>query len=240
LRPLTNIFLFLALFSLPCAASIFGTPVTAANSSTSTSTTIAASALNTAAGDLVVVVARAGSNVTINSTADTAGNVYTPLTAQANGGNGGLRLFYTLNATANAANVVTVTYSATNTFRFIYVWDIPVSGGLAKFDVEGGALSTSSVSTLTSSNFSTTGTDEIVLVAVTMGATSRTAAISQSGYSLDSSSVNSGGFGGSAHGIFASPQAGTNVTMTWTGGAAPSSEIVAGAFKAIGGVARRR
>jgi hypothetical protein len=92
--------------------SKFGTPAKVANNATGSATTLAAPAVNTANGDLTVVAAKSGSVAgTPSSVTDTAGDTYTPLTAQINGSSG-LRLFYCTGATANASNVVTVPQSS--------------------------------------------------------------------------------------------------------------------------------
>jgi hypothetical protein len=210
-------------------ASKFGTPANVAFHTTgSFVTSISAPAINTASGDLIVVAVRFGDPITVTSVTDTVSNTYTTLTPQSGGSNGGLVLFYVLGASAKTGNVITANFPSSSDYNWIYVWDVPVTG-TATFDVQGGATTSSTVTTLTSSNFSTTGTDEIIFAAVTPNALSETCAISQTGWVLDSGSVDSGGFGGVAHGTFRSAQTGTNVTMTW--GSGVSAEIVAGAFK---------
>lgn len=206
--------------------SIFGTIATVDFSAFGAGTTIAAPAINTALGDLIVVAVRASG--TAVSIADTAGNVYIPLNLQASGSNT-IRLFYCLGALPNASNIITATYSASATFKFIYVWDVPING-VAVFDTQGGAATLGTVTNLTTSNFSTTGIDEIVFAAVSPNVLSQTCSISQLGYILDSSSAGASGFGGMAHALFTSPQIGHNVTMSWTPGSG-TAEIAAVAFK---------
>jgi hypothetical protein len=61
--------------------SKFGTPAKVANNATGSATTLAAPAVNTANGDLMVVAAKSGSVAgTPSSVTDTAGDTYTPET----------------------------------------------------------------------------------------------------------------------------------------------------------------
>lgn len=84
------------------------------------STTIACNALNVTTGDLLVVAVRwfNGSN-SIMGVADTAGNTYATRIAQFIQADVNMQVLDVQNATGNAANVITVTFSASSAVRAI-------------------------------------------------------------------------------------------------------------------------
>lgn len=188
--------------------SIFGTPSKGSGGQLSSSSTATASAVNTGAGDLIVVAvgwARNGS-ANVSSITDTVGNSFTAGTL-VTGITGAHRMFYCLSsAGANASNVVQVTFGAAQSYAYVYVWSVPISGGSAAFDLEATAASSSSNNHPTTGTFSTTGTDEIVFA----GAINDFSGITYTagtGYSIDGSSIVSG-LAGTEHVTFSSTQSG--------------------------------
>lgn len=102
------------------------------------STTIAAGPYSQSAGDLICVLVKwEGGNFTISSVTDTAGNTYVTTLQRARfaANDEQTQICYCLNATANASNTVTVTFSGSATFREINVQPYQ-PGGTVSFVAE--------------------------------------------------------------------------------------------------------
>ncbi|MGH9970668.1 MAG: hypothetical protein ACREBG_23155 [Pyrinomonadaceae bacterium] len=96
----------------------------AVGSGDASSTTIAAAAANHTGGNhLIVWVAHGSGTITVSSIADTAGNTYAqvPSALRQVASFGSVDIWRATNITGNASNVVTVTFSATTSFRRIVV-----------------------------------------------------------------------------------------------------------------------
>lgn len=199
--------------------SVFRTPTKASGGhAPGSSSTAVASALSTSSGDLIVAVCVGSQGIgTTVSFSDTIGNSYVVIGSPSVSGNAGsagsIFIGYCLSSKAsNVANVVTATFGATQaSFSWIYVWDVPISGGTAAFDVSNLTKSSASGNTPTSGSFSTTGEDELVLVAAGNDFTGITYTAG-SGYTLDSSGFVSG-VGGAERQLFTSPQSGITASM---------------------------
>lgn len=159
------------------ALAVVGTPAVGQNTSGSSVGTIAAAAASHTTGNLIAVGIRWGvTAVTVTGVADTALNSYTALTKYS--GTGGWQWWYAKNITGNAANVVTVTFSATTNFPAVIVYQ--VSGANATSPVDVGTDVGSSVGsggspqTYTSPLFTTSNANDIILFGVTVGALGET------------------------------------------------------------------
>jgi len=100
---------------------------------------VAASAMNTAVGDLVICGVKWESGSSAIIAADTAGNTYSARTAANNAGSSGephVRIFYTFATAANASNVVTVTFSGSTTWSKIICHEFT---GATSYDAESTA-----------------------------------------------------------------------------------------------------
>ena len=189
--------------------SIFGTASKGSGGHVSSAVTQAASAVNTQAGDLLVVgVAWNASVVGTASVSDSAGNTYTTSGGITSQSHSRQQTFYCLSATnASASNVITASIAGSGGMAFMcaYCWSIPLSGSCV-LDVEADGASSGLSNAPVTSAFNTTGTDEIVLVmaANDFSGISYTAG---TGYTLDSASFGSG-LGGSEHQLFTSAQSG--------------------------------
>lgn len=116
--------------------------------------TVATAATALATGSNILVFVRYEATTTTTAVTDTAGNTYTALTQfNSPGGAAYGRLFYCLNATGNAANVVTCTFGANRAYRYIQTIEF-LSTSAASFDVE--ATSNSGTEIQTVGPFSTT------------------------------------------------------------------------------------
>ena len=207
--------------------SIFGSLTTAGGGARNTSPVTTGSTLNTALGDLLIVGVGWSDTGTCTGVSDTAGNSFSTPGQQNNVAGSFFQWFYCLAAThANAANTFSATFSdATNNNTIIFVWDVPLTGGSALFDVaapyDGAGDHTTAV-------YSTTGSDEFVAVeAYDQFAGGGYAAQVSPAYTLDSSSF--GTFGGAEHIVFASAQ--TNIQSGFSAGSGGSGASAIG-FKA--------
>src|SRR5438132_6885497 len=123
-------------------------------------TTIAATAANHTAGNLLVVIGRGGNRAATMTVSDTAGNTFTQIATGLQGGMQRLSIFYAKNITGNASNVVTVTYSGIEDFRHVHVLQYSGLDKVSPLDTNasgGGA----SGGTLTSGNFTTANVNEV-------------------------------------------------------------------------------
>lgn len=94
---------------------------------------------NLAAGRAVVVIVAWESANGVCTVADTAGNVYTPLTKQRDATNEfSQQIFYNLSSAANAANIWTATLPAASAFAYINAFPY-IPGGTASFISQSGA-----------------------------------------------------------------------------------------------------
>lgn len=140
------------------------------NSATGTgdgsSTTIAAGAANHTTGNLITVqVIWSSAAGTLNSIADTAGNTYTrDASSKIDTGSDNAETFHAENATGNAANVVTATFSTGVTFRRIMVHQYSGAATASALD-QVGIGSASATQTVTSASFTTTQADEVIVSA---------------------------------------------------------------------------
>jgi len=86
------------------------------------SSTVSAAALNTAAGDIIAVGIRSGGMVTeVIGVTDTAGNIYRYAGMVLVSNSTSFEVWYCANCAAHAANIVTATFSASNSGRGIAV-----------------------------------------------------------------------------------------------------------------------
>jgi len=123
-------------------------------SETGSGTTVAATAINLASGHNVFVFVRHEDTAATVTVSDTAGNTYTALT-QANTSNGAYgQWFYCLNATGNSSNVITATWSAARTYK--YVTAVVYSKASASYDTEQ-TKAVAAATSITSDAFSTSG-----------------------------------------------------------------------------------
>jgi hypothetical protein len=204
--------------------SIFGTPATAHGGARFASSA-AASALNTATGDLLIVGVGFSDGGTCTGVTDTAGNTYVPLTQRVGAFGEQFQFWYCLSATANASNVVAAAFSISNNNIVVFAWDVPVSASPI-YDTD---TASDGGSDATTASFSTTGTDEFVATMAydQFGGGGYSAG---GGYTLDSASFDT--FGGAQHTVFSSTQSG--ITANFPGHSGGSAAFAA-AFKASGG-----
>lgn len=203
--------------------SIFGTPANGNNGARFVSS-LAASAVDTATGDLVVVGIGWSDGGTVSGVTDTAGNTYSALTKRTAGATGFMQFWYVIGATANASNVVTAAMSQSNNYTTIFVWDVPVTA-TPSYDTDSNVGTSSSG---VSGAFTTTGTDELVLAFSLDGFGSDSYAAA-SGYTFDG---DYGTFSGAAHGAFSTTLSGTQTVFS----SVPSTSFtIAVAFKGSGG-----
>lgn len=138
------------------------------NSTTGTNdagaTSLAATAANHTAGNLIVVGVVWSNNTTLNTVTDTALNTYVSTGQKAsNGTTDHTEIFYAKNVTGNASNVVTGNFSASSSFRRIMVMQISGCDTTAPFTTgEGGSAVTSATTTHTTSSFATATADEVI------------------------------------------------------------------------------
>jgi hypothetical protein len=202
---------------------------------TATSTTVIMPAMSNTTGNLIVVCACAiATGNPIIGVTDTAGNTYVPLTAITQTTTG-LQYFYAKNITGNAANVVTVTWTITAGFRAAYAWEISGADIVNPLDQQIGGTGTTGTSA-TSSAFTTTSANEIILAAVSTNVVNET--FSAGGvYVLDSAGYPAGAtlmFNGAEHLITSTIQTGVTASMTWTS-AVTGWTIAVATFKAASG-----
>lgn len=197
-------------------STIFGTPATGSGGfAGSSGTVVNASAVNTAAGDMIACIFIGSNGGAITSVTDTAGNTYT-VSAALDGGSAGFVYYaYVLVALANATNVVKVTFTSNQTtFASSFVWDFPITGGVPAFDTSAFGHGTST--TPTTGSFNTTGSDEVVLVMAGNDVSGFTYT-QGTGYTLDSAGFNSG-VAGAEHKIFNATQSGITAGFTTSNG----------------------
>jgi hypothetical protein len=195
------------------------------------SLTAAATSLTT--GNAIIVGARwfdPGSSVTVTSVTDTAGNTYSAGPAKFSSGSGEqLIIWFALNVTGHASNVVSVNLSGT-----VQYWGVGHSqySGLATSSAyDTTANGSTSGSTLTSSAFTTAQTDELLFTFAQV-ANVGTTWTAGSGYTIrvqDASQVTV-----VQDQIVSSIQTGVTAGMTSSDGSSAKSILVA-TFKAAAG-----
>lgn len=123
---------------------------------------IAAAAANHVAGNLLAVgVNWASAAGTLDSIADTAGNVYTRFPgSKEDAGNDNVEWFYCSSILGNAANVVTATFSVGSTFRRIIVFQI--SGYTSATADKTGVNALTAVTSIDTGALTLTDADEII------------------------------------------------------------------------------
>jgi hypothetical protein len=191
--------------------SIFGSSVFKHGGVRSGSPVISASQ-NTALGDLLVVFVGWSDDGTVTIVQDSAGNTYVPgaqrtLGTAEDAGFG--QFWYCLGAThASATNVVEAILSdpTGNNFAVINVWDVPLSGGVALFDVD---VNTGGSGNGTTAAFSTAGLDEFLALAALDGF--GTDSYAAAGLTFDGDGTT---FGAGAHTTYASPQSSITVAFS--------------------------
>lgn len=131
------------------------------------STTSVFPSFNLSSGDLVVVFASWAETSALTATiSDTAGNTYTQAGSYARSSEGGddyaVGLWYCLNPTGNASNVVTVTYSGTATYREGCAASYSYSGSIELGDTSSGSNTSDVTPWTTSPDVSAVNGDLIV------------------------------------------------------------------------------
>lgn len=137
-------------------------------------TTIATSAWSLGAQRLVVVCVRWGNdgtpNATVSTVADTAGNTYADSGAgrRAISGStvGFLQMFYAYNSTANASNVITVTFSETVDRRSVMAAEYSGVKTSADPNDVGAIGSASNATSVTSGSFTPSEANEVAVACV--------------------------------------------------------------------------
>jgi hypothetical protein len=210
--------------------SAFGTPVISSHiiAFTGGVTTVAATA-NTSATDLIVVGCFGPSSA--GSVTDTIGNTYTKLpTDGVSGGNSfHAEMYYCLSSSgSNASNVVTWNNGNNNAMGII-VWNVPITSATLTQDAAAHNASTGfNASPLTSTSFSTTGTDEAVFVVAGCDLNNAINFTAGTGYTLDANihNASSDSMGGE-HQIFSSTQSGITATIAMSASAFSAMNVIA-------------
>lgn len=201
-----------------------------------TSTTVASSATATTAGNLICVGIRWGNatSQTVTGVADTAGNTYTALTAVVNGTSDAEQIWYAKNITANAANVVTATFSATSAANAIYIWEVSGLDKTSPLVAQPSGVGVGSGTSIATGTFTTGNDNEITFAIGTAFAVGTTwTSVLNSG--LDNGLFPTAGaspdYCGAQHQTTAGTQTGITVSMGVSG--SPTGRIISAAsFKA--------
>lgn len=137
------------------AFTLLGTP--AVNFAAGSATTIATAATAHTGGSLLVVNVGWESSLVTVTVADSAGNIYVPLTTRVHTGVGQwAKQFYVLICNNHPSNIVTVTYSGAVTFRSVHIAQWRYEGPIA-FDSE----SFSEVTGVGTQSFTVTPTNNV-------------------------------------------------------------------------------
>lgn len=130
-------------------------------------TTIVSPTLATTTGRFLVVLAgKYHTGTTITGVTDTAGNTYTRAgSSQGTDASHTQEIWFTASPiTGNAANAVTVTYSAAATYRVVSQAEVSLSGATAMaYDAEATIALTASGTTHASNSLTTSATDALIL-----------------------------------------------------------------------------
>jgi hypothetical protein len=208
--------------------SIFGTPQFVTGPETFGTPSVSAP-FNTTVGDAIAVF-YCGSD-TAPTIQDAAGNTYTPQGPVLRSSGGiNCQMWTTIATNAMVGNTVTVTPSSAN-IRGIFVWDWPVTGGTASLDGVANGVPSSSENPITTAPFSTSGSDEVVAMA--MENDNGSPASAQSGYTLDESGFSGVMSGQHITAPLSSPQSDYTVGMTMSFG--PTTGVALAAFFKAGG-----
>lgn len=151
----------IATFPVASTSSVFGSATFMVTSGTPGTT----SSFNTNVGDLIYVDAAGFGSQTMSVT-DSAGNTYSPVSAQLLT-SGGIEVggFYTIATIPSATNVVSV--ASTGTLRQCGVLYVPVAnGGTIVFDAGNSTTFSSSTSSFQSTAVTTGGFDELIVLSM--------------------------------------------------------------------------
>jgi hypothetical protein len=207
---------------------------TAKGSATGPVTSIASSALNQPAGDLIVVCVRGQTGLTTITLTDTAGNNanYTHLT-QRDTGIVSEQFWYCKNCLGNAANVITASF-ASRSFVAIYVWDVSGADLTAPFDAEAwGSAAGAPAVTLNQVSLTTSNANDVILMLCGQPIASGGVYSAGTNFHLDDGSI--AGFAGAQSEVVSATQTGLTTGMFST--QTSNFIIVAAAFKAAPAVA---
>ncbi len=164
---------------------------------------------------MAAVRVNASTMASVASVKNAAGVSFTAIPGTISGSaNNSTQLFYLPNTTGNATDAVTANFSPNQSFIAICVWEISGADLSSPLDATASAVLIAGNATITSSPFSTSVLNEIIL-AVASEATTSTTWTQQAGYSLDSASfpVVSGSVG-AEHLLVNSIQTNTTSSMT--------------------------
>lgn len=197
-------------------------------------TSLALSAYNQPAGELIVVSANTYDNatgVTVTSVTDTAGNTYLPVLSGSGypntaGRNG--NFWYCENCVANAANVISVNYSAATTFCSIAAWHVTDGLTASSLDTTWANHMTVNSTSAPTSAITTAQANEAIFIMAWDLQMANTASSIDNGFTL-----NNGGIGGN-QGEVASKQVSTTQTglvVTLTLASSSTQDILAVGFK---------
>lgn len=184
-------------------------------------------AIATTTGNLIAVAVRVAPSTSVSGITDTAGNTYTGLTDWGSTTSQGTQFWYAKNITGNAANIITVNYAAPQATA-VFVWEISGADTTSPLDAQAGFFTASAVATITSSAFSTTTANEIILAAVQSFAVNQVMT-ANSGYVLDSAGYPAGAgnkYAGAQHLIVTSTQSGITSAMVTNPGNGGSIGVV--------------
>jgi hypothetical protein len=187
----------------------------------------------TTTGNLLVIGIRVGQSGTVSSVSDLGGNSWTSISAITNGAIL-VQFWYAKNITGASPASVSYVLSG-NVFNTACVWEISGTSTTSPFDTTMGSVGGTGTSgnTVTTSSYSTSGANEIVLCVATSNGTYTSASYS----SNDSSTLDSAGFGssgvnlvaGAQHKIYSSTQSSITSSMTGYAAGSPTLEILAAA-----------
>jgi hypothetical protein len=175
------------LFSITIDPATGGTPIvlvqSAANKGSAVTSVSQSFATANAAGNLIVAFVRMSSTTQTVQLTDSAGNTYTDAVGQVQSTDGHqIHIFYAKNI-AGGANTVTATFSATNNFPWLAIYEYSGLNASAPLDKvassQGSAASVSSGATAT-----TTSNNELVFAGVGLPASSTRTATAGSGFTM--------------------------------------------------------
>lgn len=147
------------------------------------STTIASSAFNLSAGNAVTVTVRGATPTNfVTGMTDTAGNVYR-FAGKTKGTTLWSEVWYCANCAGNASNVVTATFSASDTARAIALVQYASVATISPLDVLVNDFKTAASADITSTAFTTAVANSIVVAHVNISSTGTTWTAS-GGYSI--------------------------------------------------------
>lgn len=199
--------------------SVFGTPVITGHIVPFVSGVSSVSVnANTHAGDMLVV-ATFGANDPSPSMSDTIGNSYTlaPTDAASGGNSFHIKFWHVFSSIGtNATNSVKFQNGTTVNSMGIIVWDVPITGSPTLSRDANAAANTPAFATnpWITTNFNTTGTDEMVFGAGGCDLTSAQTFTAGGTYTLDINQNNGASLCmGGEHILFSSTQTGINTQM---------------------------